>query len=93
MIWQREALGYSCTDIAQKLCVDKLTVSRTVNVFHTTGSVTKRTYPKGKAFCKLTLPAQLLILVLQRLGIFLHEIQDELLSTLEIEVSESAICI
>ena len=94
MIWQREALGYSCTDIAQKLCVDKSTVSRTVNLFRTTGSVTKRSYPEGKAFCKLTPPAQLLILhlVLQRPGIFLREIQDELLSALEIEVSESAIC-
>ena len=94
MIWQREALGYTYATIAQNLCVDKSTVSRTINLFHTTGSVTKRPYPEGKAFCKLTSPAQLLILhlVLDRPGIFLRELQDQLLSVLEIEVSESAIC-
>ena len=37
-------------------------------------------------------PLLILHLVLQRPGIFLREIQDELLSTFEREVSESAIC-
>ena len=93
MVWQREALGYSYADIAQNLCVDKSTVSRTLNLFRTTGSVAKKPYPEGKAFCKLTLPAQLLILhlVLEKPGIFLCEIRDELVSV-EIEVTESAIC-
>ena len=76
------------------MCVDKSTVSRTLNLFRTTGSVAKKLYPEGKAFCKLTSPAQLLILhlVLEKPGIFLREIRDELVSVLEIEVTESAIC-
>ena len=68
MVWQREALGYTYSDIAQKLCVDKSTEFRTVNLFHTTGSVAKKPYPEGRAFCKLTSPAQLLILHLTDLG-------------------------
>ena len=94
MVWQREALGYTYSDIAQKLCVDKSTESRTVNLFRTIGSVAKKPYPEGRAFCKLTLPAQLLILhlVLDRPGTYLREIQYELLSVLKVEVSESAVC-
>ena len=94
MVWQREALGYTYAKIAENLCVDKSTVSRTLNFFLTTGSVSKRPYPKERAFRKLTDPAQLLIfrLCLSRPGIYLREIRDELLSVLEIDVNESAIC-
>jgi transposase len=97
MVWQKEALGYTCAKIAQNLCVDKSTVSRTLKLFHTThvtGSVSKRPYPKERAFRKLTTPAQLLILhlCLSRPGIYLREIRDELLLVLEIDVNESAIC-
>ena len=69
-------------------------MSRTLTLFHTTGSVSKRSYPKGRAFCKLTAPAQLLILhlCLSRPGIYLCDISDELLSVLEVDVNESAIC-
>ena len=94
MIWQKEALGYSCAKIAKNLCVDKSTVSRTLTLFHSTGNVSKRPYPEGRAYQKLTSPAQLLILqlCLIRPGIYLREIQSELSSVLEIETSESAIC-
>ena len=37
-------------------------MSGTLTLFHTTGSVSKRSYPKGRVFCKLNAPAQLLIL-------------------------------
>ena len=78
----------------QNLCVDKSTVSRILKLFHTNGSVSKRPYPKERAFRKFTTPAQLLILhlCLSRPGIYLREIRDELLSVLEIDVTESAIC-
>ena len=94
MVWQREALGYTYAKIAENLCADKSTVFRTLNLFLTTGSVSKRPYPKERAFRKLTDPAQLLIfhLCLSRPGIYLREIRDELLSVLEIDVNESAIC-
>ena len=94
MVWQKEALGYTCAKIAQNLCVDKSTVSRTLTLFRTTGSVSKMPYPKDRPFRKLTTPVQLLILHLcsSRPGIFLCEIRDELLSVLEIDVNESAVC-
>ena len=56
MVWQKEALGYTCTKIAENLCVDKSTVSRTLTLFHSTGSVSKKPYPEGRAFRKLTPP-------------------------------------
>ena len=88
MVWQKEALGYTCAKIAQNLCVDKSTVSRTLTLFHTTGSVSKRPYQKERAFRKLTTPTQLLILhlCLSGPGIYLREIWDELISVLEIEL-------
>ena len=45
-----EALGYTYTKVAESLCVDKSTVSRTLTLFQTTGSVSKRPYPKERAF-------------------------------------------
>lgn len=59
-----------------------------------TGSVTKRPYPKGRAAKKLTYPAQLLIfyLVMEKPGITLHEIQEELLDLLLIDIDVSNIC-
>ena len=45
--------------VAQNLCVDKSTVSRTLKSFHTNGSVSNRPYPKERAFRKLGTPAQL----------------------------------
>jgi len=94
MIWQREALGYTCTSIAENLNVDRKTVSRTLELFHATGSVSKRPYPKERAFRKLTQPAQLLILqlVIQRPGIYLHEIQRELENLLLYSISLPTIC-
>ena len=63
MVWQKQALGYTtCAKIAQNLCVDKSTVSRTLKLLGTNGSVSKRPYPKDRAFRKLTTPAQLQIL-------------------------------
>ena len=94
MVWQREALGYTYGQITQNLCVDKSTVSRTLELFYTTGSVSKRPYPKDKAFQKVTMPAQLLILqlVLDKPGIYLREIQKELETILLLEVRLSTIC-
>ncbi len=91
MVWQREALGSACGVIAQSLSVDRSTVRRTVELFHATGSVSKRPY---RAFRKLTTPAQLLTLhlVVQRPGIYLHEVQRELESVLLLSVSLSTIC-
>ena len=61
MVWQKQALGYTCAKIAQNLCIDKSTVSRILKLLGTNGSVSKRPYPKDRAFRKPTTPAQLLI--------------------------------
>ena len=59
MVWQKYALGLTYDSIAANLCVDKSTVSRTIELFHTTGSVSKRPYPSDRAYRELTSPAQL----------------------------------
>ena len=94
MVWQKEVLGKSLAEVSKDLCVDRSTVSRTMSLFFASGSVKEKPYPKEKAFRKLTTPCQLLImnLVIERPGIYLRELQDELRSTLEVEVSLSAIC-
>ncbi len=80
MVWQCEGLGYSMTQVARNLSVDKSTVSRTLKLFFATGSVAKKIYPKEKAFRMITTPAQVFILnlVVDRPGIYLKEIQKEL---------------
>ena len=80
MVWQREALGLTNHAICRNLSVDKSTVVRTLELFHSTGSAAKRPYPTDRAYRELTSPGQLFILnlVLQRPGMYLQEIQKEL---------------
>ena len=94
MVWQRQALGYTYQKVAENLGVDKSTVYRTLQLFESSGSVEKRKYPKENAFRKLTTPAQLLILnlVIQKPGIYLHEMQRSLHDMLMIDVDLSTIC-
>ena len=94
MVWQRDALGYTYSTIAGNLGVDKSTVARTLELFHSSGFVSKRPYPRGRAFQKITTPVQLLILQLavQRPGIYLYEIQKELEDFLLLDISLSSIC-
>ena len=94
MVWQRQALGYTYQKVAENLGVDKSTVYRTLQLFESSGSVEKRKYPKENAFRKLTTPAQLLILnlVVQKPGIYLHEMQRSLHDMLMIDVDLSTIC-
>ena len=70
MVWQRKAMGKSIQEIAKNLCVDQTTVYRILRIFHLSGSVDKKSYPKERSFRKLTKPAQLLImqLVIERPG-------------------------
>jgi len=88
MVWQSEALGCSYSTIAQNLNVDKSTVCRTIQLLYSTGTVSKRDYPKDSTARKLSNPAQLSILhlVIKQPGIYLHEIQRELSDFLGIEV-------
>ena len=94
IVWQKEALGYSDTVIAQNLNIDKSTVYRILQLFFNTGTVSKRQYPKDKSARKLTDPAQLLVLhlAMERPGIKLQEIQEELLNLLLVNIHISNIC-
>jgi len=62
--------------------------------FISTGTVAKLPYPKERANRKLTDPVKLFIfhLVLESPGITLHEIQEELLHTLLVQIDVSNIC-
>ena len=93
-MWQFEALGYTHKKIAKHLSVDRSTVSRILKQFHATGTVMKKKYPKDRALRKLSDPAQLLILnlVINKPGIYLREIQRELLHVLLLEIEVSTIC-
>lgn len=94
VVWQREGLGYSCKEIAQNLNIDTSTVYRTLRLFHNSGSVCKKVYPKDRSSRKLTSPIQLLILyvVTSRPGICLEEIKDEIEKVLFVNISVSTIC-
>ena len=94
MVYQRECLRLGYFSIAHNLCVDESTVIRTVKLFNDTGSVTKWPYPSDKAFRLLTETCQLFILnlVLDRPGIYLREIQQELKYVLDLTITTSAIC-
>ena len=94
MVWQKEVLGLSYQEIGSHLNVDPSTVCRTVHIFHQTGGVCKKKYPRERAFRKLTKPLELYILhlVLNRPGIYLRELTTNLLDTTGVEVADSTIC-
>ena len=81
MVWQKQVLGYTYATVAANLNVDQATVWRIVKLFGETGQVRKRAYPKERAYRKLTRLLELLILhlVLDSPGIYLREIQQELI--------------
>ncbi len=93
MVWQRGPWIYLWSH-STNLSVNRSTVRRSLEQFHATGSVSKRPYPKDRAFQKLTAPAQVLTLhlVVQWPGIYLHEVQRELVSVLLLSVSLSTMC-
>ena len=93
-MWQREGVGLTVEQVAKNLGVDKSTVSRTCSKFVTTGSFSKKSYPKDRAYRKVTSAVQLLLLhlLLEKPGVLLRELQKELASTLLVEIDVSTIC-
>ena len=92
MVRQREALEYSYSVIASHLNVDKAKVCRTIQLYHSTGKVSKNSYPTD-VNTVLSSTAQLFILnlVVSNPGIYLREIQAELCEMLMMNVSLSSI--
>lgn len=93
-MWQSEALNYSPSKIARNLSIDESTVRRVMHTFINTGDVAKRQYPSERSFRIITEPVKYFIihLILQKPGIFLREITDEITATLGLDVTESAVC-
>ena len=77
MVYQSLVLEKSSREIAQNLNVDQSTVSRTVRLFNEQGDVAKKSYPANTGTRKLTQLDQLILLelVLDKPGIYLHELQ------------------
>jgi len=81
-------------EIAANLNVDQSTVCRTVALFDETGGVSPKEYPSNLGPAKLTEIEKLLILelVLEKPGIYLHEITADVKCTLGLDITESAVC-
>ena len=94
IVWQRHALGRTHQAIATNVNVDVSTVRRILDIFSATGTVSKKAYPAEKAFRKISEPVQLFILhlLLEKPGIYLHEITANIKCTLGLDLTESAVC-
>jgi len=94
MIWQKIVLQFTYEDVASNLNVDKSTVWRTVQLFNATGNVAKKTRSSSSPAQKLTKPVELSILhiVLRHPGIYLREIQSELLEIIGVNISLTSLC-
>ena len=94
MVYQREALQLSFEAIGNNLGVDPSTVCRTVGLFLRTGKVDKKKYNADNLPRKLTDNINFFIMhtVLDKPGIMLAEIQDEVLKLHNIELAPSTIC-
>ena len=94
MVYQREGMGLSYTEVAKNLSVDQSTVKRVVKLFNDTGNVTKKSYDKSNLPRKVTKVVQFCILqlVIQYPGIKLREIKSEVSYSLQVELDESTIC-
>lgn len=94
MVYERQVLGLTYHNIGANLHVDPSTVYRTVQHFLNTGTVDKKKYNPDNLPRKLNDVIQLLILqlVLDRPGILLREIQDEVMEVAGVDLAESTIC-
>ena len=62
-------------------------VYRTVQLFLDTGLIQKKQYPKNRAYKTYTVTN-----ITEKPGIYLHEIRDELINVLLLDISVSTIC-
>ena len=93
IVWQKEALGFSTEDVAANLGVDVTTVWRVAGRFEETGDVKKKAY-SSRRLQKMSSTIQFAIVhsVLRRPGIYLREIQSEIIEEYGEELSLSFIC-
>ena len=94
IVWQRVALELDVKTISANLGIDASTVCRIVKKFNETGDVCKKKYPKDCRMKQLTKAIELIVLnlVINKPGIFLREIKEELSHVYGAEVHESTLC-
>lgn len=93
MVFQVQSLNKTCREVGECLNVDPATVSRTNCLFDFTGGVSKKKYPPNKGTRKLTEIDMLICLELaiERPGIYLGEIRQQLLEETGTDVTECTI--
>ena len=91
IVWQYHALRLQPKRVAANLNIDCSTVRRVLHIFEQTGNVERKPYPSDKAWSE---PVQLYIayLVLEKPGIYLREIINEVSTLLGVDLTESAVC-
>ena len=94
MVWQRGVQKLTLKRVAVNLCVDVATVHRTVKRFEATGCVSRNRQCTQNGSMKLSKPVKLTILhlVLERPGLYLWEIKQELKLLFNLDVSPAALC-
>ena len=94
MVYQVQSLNKTYREVGECLNVDPATVYRTNALFDSTGGVAKKKYPPNKGTQKLTENDKLICLELaiDRTGIYLREIRQELAEQTGTDVNESTIC-
>ena len=95
MVWQHAVQGFSLQTVAFNLSVDPSTVHRITKQFELSGQVHKKKYScVNHSVKKLSKSVQFTVLqfMLQRPGIYLKEIQQELLWQFGLHISESSLC-
>ena len=94
MVYQARVVGKTYREIGECLNVDASTVCRTVTLFDETGGVTKQKYPQNPGTRKLTEVDKLLVLelVLDKPGIYLHEVKRQLVEETGTGVDICTIC-
>ena len=82
MVYHNEMEEKSCREVGDCLAVDPSTVSRTVALFYESGKVDKRKHPPNRGTAKLTEIDKIIILetVIERPEVYLHEIQQILVT-------------
>ena len=93
MVYQVQSLSMPCQQVAENLSVEPATVSRINALFESTGDVVKKKYPPNKGTQKLTEIDKLICLELaiEKPGIYLGEIRQELIKTTGTDVHKSTI--
>ena len=94
MVYQVIGLKKSYRQVALELNVDVYTVQQTLKLFAQTGCIQKRKHPPNIDNTKITEFAKVFLvsLVIERPGVYLHEVKQLLLEYTGIDVQESTIC-